>query len=68
MLKISAEILGRYSPYIRGLMVITIKKGKGKLFNMPTKGKSLDKQGKIWKNNLLDADLTSGQSVIRKLK
>ncbi len=50
--------------------MFTPKKGKGKVFNKQSSGNSgkLDKPGKIWKNNLLDTDLTSGQSVVRKLK
>lgn len=48
--------------------MITIRKGKGKFFNKPTNGKGLTPSGRIIKNDLLDRDITSGQSVARKLK
>jgi hypothetical protein len=61
-------LLGLSSQFTRGFMVITIRKGHGKLFNQPTKGHKLDKEGKIWKNNLLDTDFTSQIPTRRKLK
>lgn len=50
-------------------MVITVRKGKGKLYNqfVGNSGK-LTKSGKVFKNNLLDTDFTSGQAIARKLK
>ena len=45
------------------------KKDKGKFFNKPTKGQGkLTRDGKVWKNNLLDTDYTAGMRVARKLK
>jgi hypothetical protein len=44
------------------------KKKGGKMFNKQTKDGMLDKQGRIYKNNLMDSDYTSVTQTIRKLK
>lgn len=45
------------------------RKSKGKIFNRVTENSGkLDRQGRIYKNNLLDVDMTSQIATRRKLK
>lgn len=47
--------------------MFTPKSNKKQPSNKNKVGK-LSKSGKIWNNNLLDSDFTSGQSVVRRIK
>lgn len=47
---------------------------KGKMMNTPTgqtgfdSGGALTKSGRIWKNDLMNVDLTDQKAIIRKIK